>query len=685
MSTFNSSEDVASCKATTVSQPSSTTQPANSSTHSQLEPSIPINPSHSLPAASNPTVSLPPISNLGKKMKLTSTVWDHFEKVHHSGNDWAICSYCKTSLKANSKNGTKSLHNHIEKCAKKGNQDIVKCLEKQKQISMDIRNDGKLACAIILHEYPLSITEHVGFRKFVASLQPLFKMASRNSIKKYILNIYDVEFNKLYKSLEKLKSRIAITTDLWTSNQKKGYMSITAHYIDDFWVLQNWILRFVYVPTPHTKEELAKYLMEAFSKWNIETKISTITIDNCSTNDGMVSIVVDKLFGDLLCDGAVLHMRCCAHILNLVVKDGLATIESSLSRIRDSVVFWVASPQRVEKFEEMARQLKITCTKKLSLDCKTRWNSTYHMLQTAIEYKDIFPRLKIREKSYKDVPTYDDWEMAKRVAEKLETFHSITEIFSGRKYPTSNCFFISICQLRNSIVEWMSSDDDVIKSMSARMFENFEKYWSVVHIVLAVAVILDPRYKIKVVEYYFPIIYCDNASNEIEQVKVTCYNLLNDYQSRAFKPKSQSSSSVPPISISENQGSLKKDFSNLVAFLNSSSTSVYVKSELDHYLEEPVLPWMQEFDILNWWKTNGIKYPTLQMIARDFFVVPVSSVASEFAFSTGGRVVSIHRSRLHEDTLEALMCSQNWLWSEIEAGCSNESKSCLWDAEDDVN
>lgn len=138
--------------------------------------------------------------------------------------------------------------------------------------------------------------------------------------------------------------------------------------------------------------------MEAFSKWNIETKISTITVDNCSTNDGMVSIVIDKLFGDLLCDGAVLHMRCCAHILNLIVKDGLATIESSLSRIRDSVVFWVASPQRVEKFEEMARQLKITCTKKLSLDCKTRWNSTYLMLQTAIEYKGVFPRLRIRKK-----------------------------------------------------------------------------------------------------------------------------------------------------------------------------------------------------------------------------------------------------------------------------------------------
>ena len=68
-------------------------------------------------------------------------------------------------------------------------------------------------------------------------------MVSRNTIKKDVLDIYDFQFNKLYKFLEKLKSRIAITTDMWTSNQKKGYMSITAHYIDDSWVLQNRILR----------------------------------------------------------------------------------------------------------------------------------------------------------------------------------------------------------------------------------------------------------------------------------------------------------------------------------------------------------------------------------------------------------------------------------------------------------
>ena len=31
--------------------------------------------------------------------------------------------------------------------------------------------------------------------------------------------------------LENLENRIAITTDILTSNQKKGYMAITVHYI----------------------------------------------------------------------------------------------------------------------------------------------------------------------------------------------------------------------------------------------------------------------------------------------------------------------------------------------------------------------------------------------------------------------------------------------------------------------
>ncbi|KAH0657821.1 hypothetical protein KY289_026569 [Solanum tuberosum] len=52
-------------------------------------------------------------------------------------------------------------------------------------------------------------------------------------------------------------------------------------------------------------------------------------------------------------------------------------------------------------------------------------------------------------------------------------------------------------------------------------------------------------------------------------------------------------------------------------------------------------------------------------MARDLIAIPVSTVAFESAFSTTGRLVSPHRSRLHPTTLEALMCACTWLWNEI--------------------
>ena len=89
------------------------------------------------------------------------------------------------------------------------------------------------------------------------------------------------------------------------------------------------------------------------------------------------------------------------------------------------------------------------------------------------------------------------------------------------------------------------------------------------------------------------------------------------------------------------------------------------KLELDHYLEDDLMPRTVDFDILAWWKSNGPKYPTLQRIARDILAILVLTVASESSFSTSGRLLSPHRSKLHQKTVEALMCAQNWLWAEI--------------------
>ena len=90
-----------------------------------------------------------------------------------------------------------------------------------------------------------------------------------------------------------------------------------------------------------------------------------------------------------------------------------------------------------------------------------------------------------------------------------------------------------------------------------------------------------------------------------------------------------------------------------------------VRTELDTYLDEPLLHRTTDFDIINWWKVGGAKYPTLQKIARDILPIPVTSVASESVFSTSGRLLSVHRSRLTPSIAEALMCMQAWSRADI--------------------
>lgn len=107
--------------------------------------------------------------------------------------------------------------------------------------------------------------------------------------------------------------------------------------------------------------------------WNIDTKLSTITLDNCSINDVVMDKIKEKLhLSTLLRDGSLLHMRCCTHILNFIVKDDLQVVKDRIEKIQDNVAYWTATPKRKEKFEETAKQLRISCTKTLSLDCLTR-------------------------------------------------------------------------------------------------------------------------------------------------------------------------------------------------------------------------------------------------------------------------------------------------------------------------
>ncbi|KAL4567073.1 hypothetical protein LXL04_022645 [Taraxacum kok-saghyz] len=85
------------------------------------------------------------------------------------------------------------------------------------------------------------------------------------------------------------------------------------------------------------------------------------------------------------------------------------------------------------------------------------------------------------------------------------------------------------------------------------------------------------------------------------------------------------------------------------------------KTELDKYLGEDREAMDVNFDILKWWGINKCRYPVLSKMARDVLAISVSSVASESAFSTGGRVLDSFRTSLTPRMVEALVCTQDWV------------------------
>ena len=89
--------------------------------------------------------------------------------------------------------------------------------------------------------------------------------------------------------------------------------------------------------------------------------------------------------------------------------------------------------------------------------------------------------------------------------------------------------------------------------------------------------------------------------------------------------------------------------------------SIGVKSEVEKYLAESCEEDDDKFDVLSWWKNNSGKYRVLSLLARDLLAIPISTVASESTFSMGRRVLDPFRSSLSPKTMEALICTKDWI------------------------
>ncbi|KAK2641534.1 hypothetical protein Ddye_023297 [Dipteronia dyeriana] len=217
-----------------------------------------------------------------KQNRGTSFFWNCMTKVDVKGIRMANCDFCEKLL--NATQGTSSLRKHVLKCF-----DDHQEATNSTNTSFD-QNVGKskVAKAIIMHELPLRFVEYTGFWEMIEYCQPRFESMSRNTLKSEIFKLYNMERDKTLKLLDSIDSKIAVTTDMWTSSTKRGYVVVTMHFIDKSWVLHSRIMRFIHVLSPHDATSLGEQLVTYFYDWNVDRKLSAITVDNCSTNDCMI-------------------------------------------------------------------------------------------------------------------------------------------------------------------------------------------------------------------------------------------------------------------------------------------------------------------------------------------------------------------------------------------------------------
>lgn len=121
-----------------------------------------------------------------------------------------------------------------------------------------------------------------------------------------------------------------LTSDLWTSTATEGYVCLIAHSVDSNRTIQKRILNFCFMPPPHSGIALREKIYTSLSEWGIETKIFSMTLNNASAHNVFVDMLKSQLMlkDSLLSAGDFSQIRCCAHILNLIVQNGLKEIDS---------------------------------------------------------------------------------------------------------------------------------------------------------------------------------------------------------------------------------------------------------------------------------------------------------------------------------------------------------------------
>src|SRR5579859_4485821 len=572
-------------------------------------------------------------------------IWEYFEKKTDEENNkpYILCLTCQHHFSA--KNSTTTLERHL----KSRHPDVFEQFKKGIKIRLELwsievqkEKHNLFINWVITDQQPFTIVENQDFNKFMASIQPNYKLPSRHIVKDMIMKKFENAQAQINNYLQLSTSKFSLTMDMWTSITSLGILAITIHFVNENWQFDHFVLDVLYIPAPHNSLIIQETIIRILSELNIANRLIGITTDNKAK-----MIAATKQIGTTLNLPGFHHYRCIAHILNLVVEAALdaSIVPEPIKKLRIFISTVRNSPKQMDKLKEYFQVEGVNFKVPLP-DCVTRWNYTYFMIDRAIEIKPLLSHLVSSLPTLNNNwPTEEEWHILTELANLLAPFALVTKVISASNYPTigeAKMLFTGVISHLNQVRE----DDYILKLQVNEMNRVFTKYFDQINKALHVPAFFDPRYK--------KLAYGNMSQDDIlRPIRLAMSNYEESTNiSTPSQPIIQTSHQLTNLSAIETRNYFR-------TLLMPSQNLPPITNELNTYYDSN--PPGDEVNPLEWWKNHTMEYPILSKMAKDYLSIMSTSVPCEQFFSVAGKQITQTRNRMHPETARACLSLKSWL------------------------
>ncbi|KAK1384015.1 Zinc finger BED domain-containing protein DAYSLEEPER [Heracleum sosnowskyi] len=514
---------------------------------------------------------------------------------------------------------------------------------------------------LVLSSLPPSTMEEKWLVNSFKFLNPSIQLWPGEKYQTVLCDIFRSMQDDVRVVLDQVSSKVSIALDFWTSYEQVFYMSVRCQWIDENWSIQNILIDVCHIPFPCDSTEIYTKLVRVLKFYDIENKVLSCTHDNSPHAVQACHTLKEEIDSQKV--SPFCYIPCGARILNSIISDGLRTIKSVISKIREFVLKINTSMDISQDFI----QYTAACQEgnwKIPLDTSVRWSGNYQMLDVvrkAGKSMDSIIR-KYEETLGSRLLLSPPEKIAATVMHTfLEPFHKTINNICTNKIPTIGLvlFFmdhisetIATCRDSRHNPEWMKN---AAEEMAAKAQDYNDQ---VCNIFTYMTAILDPRIKVELISESL------NSENHLEEARS---HFIRNYSSNHFP------SMTNAYMVQESQDGGTVSFAEEIARKKRRASMSSATDELTQYLSEA--PAALQTDVLGWWKANSTRYPRLSLMARDFLAIQATSVAPEDIFWSKGDEIDRQRFTMPLETTQALLCIKSW----TEVGMKLKHKSTVID------